>query len=281
LLTINRSCVALTDLRLSARKLSESLIYERLKEINKEELRKRTLVFAPHPDDETLGCGGTILKKRLLGVPVNICFMTNGEASHSGIISKEALRDIRVEEGKTAARMLGIDTVNLEFLDLPDSGLSSCVDAGVQKVGELITSFKPEEIFVPSKYEPTIIDHSISNKIVLIASKLYQKEIIVNEYPIWLWNHFPHVRIPSIKHVLSYLGRSFISESMLLTKFTSFVNICDVMDTKRDIINAYKSQICRSFINPPLRTLYDLGEGDFLNRFLQEYEIFRRYNLNQ
>jgi LmbE family N-acetylglucosaminyl deacetylase len=265
---------------LSARKLSESLLHLRLKEINKEELKKRTLIFSPHPDDETLACGGTILKKRLLGAPVNICFMTNGEASNSSIISKEALRDIRVEEGKTAARMFGLGIDDLEFLDLPDSGLSRCFDAGIQKVRELITFYKPEEIFVPSIYEPTIIDHSVANKIVLTASRLYQRKVIINEYPIWLWNHLPHVRIPSRKHILSYLGRSLISESMLLTKFTSFVNIGDIMDTKNNIINAYKSQTCRSFMNPPLRTLNDFGEGDFLDCFLQQYEIFRRYSLN-
>jgi LmbE family N-acetylglucosaminyl deacetylase len=252
----------------------------RLKEINKEELRKRTLVFSPHPDDETLACGGTILKKRLLGVRVNICFMTNGEASHSRLISKESLRDIRVEEGKTAARLFGIEMDDLEFLDLPDSGLSSCIDEGVQKVIELITSFKPEEIFVPSIYEPTIPDHSVANKIVLAASRLCQNQVIINEYPIWLWNHFPHVRLPSKKHILSYLGNSFISETLLLTKFTSFVNIGDVMDTKHNIINAYKSQTCRSFMNPPLHTLCDFGEGDFLDCFFKEYEIFKRYSLN-
>ena len=43
---------------------------------------RAAMVFAPHPDDETLGCGGTVVKLRRAGVDVHIVFMTDGRHSH-------------------------------------------------------------------------------------------------------------------------------------------------------------------------------------------------------
>src|SRR5687768_6580034 len=44
--------------------------------LGEEELGRSAMVFAPHPDDETLGCGGTILQKRRAGASMRIVFMT-------------------------------------------------------------------------------------------------------------------------------------------------------------------------------------------------------------
>ena len=42
---------------------------------------KRVLVVAPHQDDETLGCGGLIARKRYEGLPVHVVFITDGSAT--------------------------------------------------------------------------------------------------------------------------------------------------------------------------------------------------------
>lgn len=76
---------------------------------------KSVVVFAPHPDDETLGCGGTIAKKVREGFNVYIVFITDGRNSHRNVLniyenpSPEELKFIRRNEAIYATSILGID----------------------------------------------------------------------------------------------------------------------------------------------------------------------------
>jgi hypothetical protein len=49
-------------------------------------LRRSAVVFAPHPDDETLGCGGTIVRKIRAGARVRLVVMTDGGSSHRELL---------------------------------------------------------------------------------------------------------------------------------------------------------------------------------------------------
>jgi len=51
-------------------------------ELDEKDLGCTATVFSPHPDDETLGCGGTIIKKKRAGAEVKIFYMTDGRKSH-------------------------------------------------------------------------------------------------------------------------------------------------------------------------------------------------------
>jgi len=93
---------------------------------------ERILIFAPHPDDETLGCGGTIQKAVAQGKTVKVVFVTNGdsfgndyEMTHS---SKENPKGIdlgylRQKEALEATAILGLAKENVIFLGYPDRGL--------------------------------------------------------------------------------------------------------------------------------------------------------------
>lgn len=94
----------------------------------------KLLVIAPHPDDETLGAAGTILKALDEGKQVKVLFMTVGdgyyEAVHDyfGIDSPAAadyrrLGELRHQEAVAAMKELGIGEQNLIFLGYPDGGL--------------------------------------------------------------------------------------------------------------------------------------------------------------
>ncbi len=75
-----------------------ALLRQRAKRLQQPELEQSALVFSPHFDDETLGCGGTILRKRSLGAAVGIVFLTDGRASHRDWISETELARTRTEE---------------------------------------------------------------------------------------------------------------------------------------------------------------------------------------
>ena len=85
----------------------------------------RTVVLAPHPDDESLGVGGTIAQLIGLGLPVGVIFLTDGEASHPGSESHppSALGTLRRSEARGACRALGVTDDAVAFLGLPDGAV--------------------------------------------------------------------------------------------------------------------------------------------------------------
>jgi hypothetical protein len=58
------------------------------KEIDECALGKPAIIFAPHQDDETLGCGGTIIRKKQAGANLQIVFMTDGCRSHAHLMTE-------------------------------------------------------------------------------------------------------------------------------------------------------------------------------------------------
>src|SRR6185437_8036125 len=81
------------------------------------------LVLAPHPDDETLGCGGLIAEACTLGRDIHVLVMTDGTGSHAGSRAWPAprLRALREGEIREAVRRLGLGQDRVSFLGLHDT----------------------------------------------------------------------------------------------------------------------------------------------------------------
>ena len=101
-------------------------------------LDRSAVIFAPHQDDETLGCGGTIILKAQAGPTVTIVFLTDGSTSHRRFISAAKLTQIRKQEALAAAELLGITSEAVHFLDFPDGRLSHCHGAALREVSSLL-----------------------------------------------------------------------------------------------------------------------------------------------
>jgi N-acetylglucosamine malate deacetylase 1 len=107
------------------------------------------IVFAPHQDDETLGCGGLIALKRSLGIAVRVIFLTDGDLNGkaSGVVQ------IRRQEALSALAQLGVAATEVDFWDYPDGGLgdlSSAQQVNLQQqiIAELL--HRPgAEIYLP------------------------------------------------------------------------------------------------------------------------------------
>src|SRR5690242_3162214 len=56
---------------------------------------QRVLLLAPHPDDETIGCGGTLALHALAGDEVTVCIVTDGSRSRAGNLKPEEMADVR------------------------------------------------------------------------------------------------------------------------------------------------------------------------------------------
>jgi LmbE family N-acetylglucosaminyl deacetylase len=80
---------------------------------------QRVLVITAHPDDAEFGAGGTVARLVREGLQVSYCIVTNGnKGSGDRSMTPERLARIREEEQRSAARVLGVETV--DFLGFPD-----------------------------------------------------------------------------------------------------------------------------------------------------------------
>lgn len=106
----------------------------------------RALVLVAHPDDETIGCGGTIALLTDAGAAVEIVAATDGDATIGSTLSPEETGARRRAELVEAAALLGATTSSL---GLPDGQLASCGAAVAAGIAEAIDRFAPEIVFAP------------------------------------------------------------------------------------------------------------------------------------
>jgi LmbE family N-acetylglucosaminyl deacetylase len=245
------------------------------------DLARSAIVFSPHPDDETLGCGGTIIRKKKAGADVKIVFMTDGSRSHKGLISENELKSIRTSEALAAAQMLGVEPHDVFFLEFKDGELDKNQDAATNKVTQIILRYPPNQIFLPYHKEAPQ-DHSITNQLVVSALKMCRLNATIYEYPIWFWYHWPWVSLPIGFHreTLSLLKHSLATGFglSLLCDYRCSVYIGDVLNLKRAALNQHRSQMEKLIPDKNWQTLDSIANGEWLECFFQEYEFFRYYN---
>jgi N-acetylglucosamine malate deacetylase 1 len=126
----------------------------------------QALVVAPHPDDDIIGCGGSIIRHIRKGHRVTAVYMTSGEAG-SLELPKEELRRIREAEAGEAASLMGFD--DLIFLRNADGHLSINPE-NVTSLTRLIRAKRPEIIYFPHAGEGCR-DHRITHEICAEALK--------------------------------------------------------------------------------------------------------------
>jgi LmbE family N-acetylglucosaminyl deacetylase len=148
------------------------------------------LVVAPHPDDETLGCGVAIMRKRDAGRPVDIVIVSDGALAEPAVGSPAEMAALRVVEARRACARLGVDEEHVHFLDFPDAGVAEHLDAVADALGALITRLRPEQLLIPVSCEGHP-DHDATNRAARAAAVRIAYPGRVLEYPVWLWTHWP------------------------------------------------------------------------------------------
>jgi LmbE family N-acetylglucosaminyl deacetylase len=131
---------------------------------------KRILVLAPHPDDETLGCGGTIAICGARGAEVRVAVISDG-GKIMPAEDDDARADIvalRKAEAQEACRILGVK--EMSFLGYPDGDLKGHTGGIRADVSELLDRFRPEIVLSPSPldyHEDHIAVSKIAAEIVM------------------------------------------------------------------------------------------------------------------
>src|SRR4051794_41593260 len=108
------------------------------------------IVIAPHPDDESIGCGGTICLHATCGDRVSVVFLTSGELGLKHLPREEAWR-VREREAECAAAVLGI--ASTRFLRQPDWSLRDVVDETAVLLRADLEREPPGMIYLPHTRE--------------------------------------------------------------------------------------------------------------------------------
>jgi N-acetylglucosamine malate deacetylase 1 len=108
------------------------------------------LVIAPHPDDETIGCGGTLCLHKQRGDRVAVVFLTSGELGLKQLPREKAWA-VREKEARAAAKILGLAKV--EFLRQPDWMLGDHLNAAAHALRPVLLAEQPLLISVPHEDE--------------------------------------------------------------------------------------------------------------------------------
>jgi LmbE family N-acetylglucosaminyl deacetylase len=152
---------------------------------------RRVLVVAPHPDDETLGCGGLITILARGGSAFSFVFVTDGGASHPRSVSwsRSRLASRREAEAIEALHRLGVGHAPRCFLRLADAAIppegSPEWDAAIARVENIIRDFQPHLMLLPWRRDPHR-DHRDSWRLARIALQHAGAHPLILEYAIWL-----------------------------------------------------------------------------------------------
>ena len=205
--------------------------------------RRRCLVAAPHPDDEVLGCGATIARKRAAGTEVRLVFVSDGRHSRSAGVTPSELAGIRKREAGDAARRLGVADDQVVFLGWEDGTLAGREAELRARLALECARFGPDEIFAPCRYDAHP-DHEALGRAADAAARA--RSVPLLEYPVWFWTT-PWWR---------RWARGGFSVKAVRTE--------GHLERKREALAAHRSQ----------KALGEVDGGRFLRRFFSSAELY-------
>ena len=158
------------------------------------------LILAPHPDDETLGCGGLIAAAAAAGRPPFVVVLTDGTGSHPNSRSHPParLKAVREQETLEAMAILGLPPGQVAFLGLRDTAAPMEGDAFAEAVATVLSLARQAgaaTILGPWEHDPHC-DHLAAHRIAAAAASLCGARRLA--YPIWGWTLPPDKMLPGL-----------------------------------------------------------------------------------
>jgi LmbE family N-acetylglucosaminyl deacetylase len=179
-------------------------------------------VISAHPDDEILGCGGTLLKHKENGDDISWIIITNVFEEHGFPKQRVATRQKEIMEVSNELGFESVHKLNYPTMSLDASSLNSLIP----KISDLFNEIKPEVIYVMNRSDAHS-DHRITFDAVVACTKSF--------------------RYPYIKRVLMY---ECISETEFAPALPErvfqpnyFVDISGYFRKKIEIMNIYQSEL--------------------------------------
>jgi LmbE family N-acetylglucosaminyl deacetylase len=145
------------------------------------------LVLAPHPDDETIACGGLIAAKRSAGHRVDVVVATDGATSHtSTVLTPDELVEVRRAEVREATSRLGLANDQLHLLELPDGRLGQYAASATRALESLLSTHEYDQVFLPSRRDWNA-DHRALAAIGATVAGPHPSSARLYSYPVWFF----------------------------------------------------------------------------------------------
>lgn len=191
---------------------------------------QKMFVVAAHPDDEVLGCGGTIAKAVSAGVDVSVLLLGEGPTSRQGS-SSTLERTHAIDSAQVAANTLGV--ANVYYGALPDNKFDTVPLLDVIKIIEKYAEEVQPDLVITHHCGDLNVDHSITHRAVMTAFR----------------------PLPETKKVM-VLGFEVLSSTEYATPNAMptfvpnvYVNISKFLSDKSRALEAYRSEM-REFPHP-------------------------------
>jgi len=178
----------------------------------------KILIIAPHPDDEVLGCGGTIAKYSKKGADIYLCIVTKAYVPDWS----EKFIENRVKEIKKSNKILGIKKTY--FLNFPSAKIDTIPQKKLyEAIFSVIKKAQPDVLYIPHGGDINK-DHRIIFESALAASKPFSHKI---------------------KKILSYETLSETEWGQAIKPFIPnlYINISETFSKKLKAMKAYGSEL--------------------------------------
>jgi LmbE family N-acetylglucosaminyl deacetylase len=183
----------------------------------------KTLVIAPHPDDELLGCGGTLLRRQAEGATVGWLLVTAIMADNQEAGARLKSRRQEIEQVRQG---LGILPQHLFELNFPTTRLDELpVNELINRFSKVFADFQPNEVLLPHAHD-IHSDHRVVFDVACACTKWF--------------------RYSSVKRVLSYETLSetdFVLKPEGVFRPTSYVDISPFIERKLALMRCYPSEL--------------------------------------
>jgi LmbE family N-acetylglucosaminyl deacetylase len=181
------------------------------------------LIIAPHPDDEVIGCGGTVLKLTGAGAVVDVLMATTGAG-----VSDAHMRAVRRREAERAAIRLGVR--RMLSWNIPDNAVGMRQEEATGALLELLDVERYDAVFLPSPLE-IHPDHAATARIFARAQAGTTRDLPdCYAYEVWT---------PIIPNYLVDISRVIEQKRAALAEYLSQLALKDLIAPSLGL-NAYR-----------------------------------------
>jgi LmbE family N-acetylglucosaminyl deacetylase len=150
------------------------------------------VILAPHPDDETLGCGGLLATAAAEGLQPRVVYLTDGSASHrkSALWPSSRLAETRRGEALAALSVLGVEAGRTLFLNWPDSAPhrpgEDAYESTFCQLSTWLDGFDAKSLWAPRRGEAHC-DHAAATDLADDLAAHRPRRLRRLDYMVWGW----------------------------------------------------------------------------------------------